>query len=102
MEKGGLSRPDSRYYLCREGLDSEEKTMTRNTKTTSGFRCMECGHKFRTISSATHASSKGCPKCGGCDVDQPTTYARSCSCGKALPAGTGTITARGDIACGAC
>ena len=35
----------------------------------SGFACMECGKKFRTIRAAEKASSEGCPRCGGCDVD---------------------------------
>ncbi len=33
------------------------------------FACMECGKKFRTISAAEKATSQGCPKCGGCDID---------------------------------
>ncbi len=37
----------------------------------SGFACMECGHKFKTIAAAQKASfgDKGCPKCGGADID---------------------------------
>jgi hypothetical protein len=37
----------------------------------SGFACMECGHKFKTIKAAERASfgDKGCPKCGGSDID---------------------------------
>jgi predicted nucleic acid-binding Zn-ribbon protein len=37
----------------------------------SGFACMECGHKFRTIKSAERAAfgPNGCPKCGGADID---------------------------------
>lgn len=37
----------------------------------SGFACMECGHKFKTVSAARKAAfgSKGCPKCGGADID---------------------------------
>lgn len=40
-------------------------------KTTSGFACMECGHKFKTLKAAEKASfgDKGCPKCGGSDID---------------------------------
>ena len=32
---------------------------------------MECGHKFKTIKAAEKASfgDKGCPKCGGSDID---------------------------------
>ena len=36
---------------------------------TSGFGCMECGRKFKTVSAAEKASSAGCPKCGGVDID---------------------------------
>ena len=37
----------------------------------SGFACMECGHKFKTIKAAEKASfgDAGCPKCGGSDID---------------------------------
>lgn len=41
------------------------------TTETSGFACMECGHKFRTIKAAEKAAfgDKGCPKCGSSDID---------------------------------
>lgn len=37
----------------------------------SGFACMECGHKFRSVKAAEHAAfgPNGCPKCGGSDID---------------------------------
>lgn len=40
----------------------------------SGFACMECGHKFKTIKAAERASFsvKGCPGCGGSDIDLDT------------------------------
>lgn len=40
-------------------------------KLNSGFACMECGHKFRTVKAAEKASfgPEGCPKCGGSDID---------------------------------
>ena len=38
-------------------------------KTTSGFACMECDRKFRTVSAANRAFREGCPKCGGVDID---------------------------------
>jgi DNA-directed RNA polymerase subunit RPC12/RpoP len=43
----------------------------RATKPSSGFACMECGHKFRTIAAAQKAAfgDNGCPKCGGADID---------------------------------
>ena len=34
------------------------------------FGCRECGKIFRTTKAAEQASSKGCPKCGGSDIDQ--------------------------------
>ena len=46
--------------------------MSDKAKKTSGFACMECGKRFRTIAAAEKASSEGCPKCGGCDVDLST------------------------------
>jgi predicted nucleic acid-binding Zn-ribbon protein len=38
----------------------------------SGFACMECGHKFRTIAAAERAAfgPDGCPRCGGADIDE--------------------------------
>jgi len=49
------------------------------------FRCLECGHKFRTVRSAERASLHGCPSCGGVDIDldvevQPEPV-RTCLCG---------------------
>jgi len=35
----------------------------------SGFACMECGHRFKTVSGAEKASSNGCPKCNSSDID---------------------------------
>lgn len=37
----------------------------------SGFACVECGHKFRTVKAAERAAfgDEGCPKCGGSDID---------------------------------
>jgi predicted nucleic acid-binding Zn-ribbon protein len=37
----------------------------------SGFACVECGHKFKTVKAAEKAaySDAGCPKCGGSDID---------------------------------
>lgn len=43
---------------------------TKNSKAPSGFKCLECGHKFRTVRAAERAAFvDGCPKCGGSDVD---------------------------------
>lgn len=35
---------------------------------------MECGHKFKTVKAAEKAAfgDKGCPKCGGADIDMPS------------------------------
>ena len=33
------------------------------------FVCLECGKKFYTVAAAEKAFSRGCPKCGGVDVD---------------------------------
>lgn len=33
------------------------------------FRCLECGHGFRTVAAAERAADRGCPKCGGVDID---------------------------------
>jgi predicted nucleic acid-binding Zn-ribbon protein len=33
------------------------------------YKCLECGRKFRTTRSAERAANKGCPGCGGVDID---------------------------------
>ena len=35
------------------------------------WRCQECGRKFKTARAAERASfsDRGCPKCGGSDID---------------------------------
>ena len=37
----------------------------------SPFACMECGYHFKTVGAAEKAAfgEKGCPKCGGSDID---------------------------------
>jgi len=41
------------------------------TKRPALFACMECGKKFYTVKAAERAAfgAKGCPKCGGADID---------------------------------
>lgn len=33
------------------------------------FACQECGRKFKTTKAAERAVDKGCPGCGGSDID---------------------------------
>lgn len=33
------------------------------------FSCLECGRKFKTAAAAERAADRGCPKCGGVDID---------------------------------
>lgn len=35
------------------------------------MKCMECGHKFKTLKAAHRAAygNTGCPGCGGSDID---------------------------------
>ena len=42
----------------------------------SGFKCQECGKRFKTVRAAERASLDGCPKCGGCDIDLDTDTVR--------------------------
>jgi len=35
----------------------------------SGFVCLECGRKFKSVKAAQKAASVGCPDCGGVDID---------------------------------
>ncbi len=41
------------------------------TKRIPEFQCMECGKAFYTVQAAERArdSDRGCPKCGGVDID---------------------------------
>lgn len=47
------------------------------TKRPALFACMECGKKFYTVKAAERAAfgAKGCPKCGGADIDVCTASA---------------------------
>lgn len=36
------------------------------------YKCLECGRKFRTTKAAERATNKGCPGCGGVDIDLDT------------------------------
>lgn len=33
------------------------------------YMCQECGKRFRSTNAAERAASRGCPKCGGVDID---------------------------------
>lgn len=33
------------------------------------WTCLECGKKFKSVKAAEKATSEGCPKCGGVDID---------------------------------
>jgi Zn finger protein HypA/HybF involved in hydrogenase expression len=51
------------------------ETKKRNTKSVdSGFVCLECGHRFKTVEAAERAAfgDHGCPKCGSSDIDLHT------------------------------
>ena len=59
---------------CNAEEEEPEEDMTENNVSEgkdSGFSCMECGHKFKTIKAAERAAfgPNGCPKCGGSDID---------------------------------
>lgn len=36
------------------------------------YCCIECGRKFKTIGAAERAADRGCPNCGGVDIDLDT------------------------------
>jgi hypothetical protein len=36
------------------------------------YKCIECGRKFKTAKAAQRAANKGCPGCGGVDIDLDT------------------------------
>jgi hypothetical protein len=38
------------------------------------FQCQECKRKFRTTKAADRAVDKGCPGCGGTDIDLDAGY----------------------------
>jgi hypothetical protein len=33
------------------------------------FKCQDCGRKFKTARAAERAANRGCPGCGGVDID---------------------------------
>ena len=33
------------------------------------YKCLECQRKFKTTKAAEKATNKGCPGCGGTDID---------------------------------
>lgn len=36
------------------------------------WECLECGRGFKTTKAAERAAAKGCPGCGGVDIDLAT------------------------------
>jgi hypothetical protein len=58
----------------------------------SGFKCLECGKKFRTVAAAERAASNGCPRCGGVDIDVDVEVRRD-----PFPSPTAMILARPPI-----
>src|SRR5262249_33641264 len=46
----------------------DDKTKSK-PKESNMFRCQECGRRVGTVGAAERASNRGCPKCGGCDID---------------------------------
>ena len=48
----------------------------------SGYKCMECGYKFRTVRSAERAAfgDDGCPKCTSTDIDLDVGEGRRALC----------------------
>ena len=60
----------------------------------SGFFCQECGHGFKTVKAAEKASysDKGCPKCGGSDIDLGNPGDRSNRVSAARCGGCGSTT----------
>ena len=81
--KGGVS--DAEYAVAMDLIDrsiAAEKAKTEPNPESAykvyrriepadalGYKCQECGRKFRTAGAARSASRRGCPKCGGCDID---------------------------------
>lgn len=67
--------PTPTQNLDTTGIDISQgaaaRTAPLTVRRTSGWACMECGHKFRTVAGAERAAfgDKGCPKCGGSDID---------------------------------
>lgn len=49
---------------------------TKPVKPTNEWHCQECGRGFGSTKAAERASSNGCPKCGGTDIDvgEPHPY----------------------------
>jgi len=65
MNEQNAIGPDARPVTANE-IRAVLAVKSRNA---GGWTCLECGKKFRTVASAERASSVGCPKCGGVDID---------------------------------
>jgi hypothetical protein len=73
VEKVCPDHPEQPKFGCKEcSVDTVGEENMTETKQTSGFSCMECGYKFKTLKAAERASfgPNGCPKCGGADIGE--------------------------------
>jgi rubrerythrin len=55
-------------YIIRLALD-QARARAKPPRLQAVYRCLECGHAFRTEKAALRAFEHGCPSCGGVDID---------------------------------
>jgi Zn finger protein HypA/HybF involved in hydrogenase expression len=74
---------------------ARNEVVMRKGKKKPAFECLECGKKFYSTKAAERATDKGCPGCGGVDIDlyaggEPSwTYGELCEAGGVDPLGGG-------------
>lgn len=56
----------------RAELEKKYGLAPKSTGGSLGYKCLECGKKFKTVKAAQAAVNNGCPKCGGSDIDIDT------------------------------
>jgi DNA-directed RNA polymerase subunit RPC12/RpoP len=62
----------SGWYLSLGGRTEEARDPKAAKSSGLGYKCLECGKKFKTTKAAENAVNNGCPKCGGSDIDLDT------------------------------
>ena len=90
LDEGRFCADGKKIYKIISQAEKEFGNIKENANADEGFawRCQECGHKFASAAAAERAvnGDKGCPKCGGTDIDESMPVKNSgdeniCTCG---------------------